>query len=273
MLTSIWENRTTVLRYPYCENIGDGRGYTAGRAGFCSGTGDMIQVVKCFDTSVAASAGNKLAKYMPALTAIDAKFQSTGNDQGDTSPLDAVGPYCTDWESSAKDAATASAFKACQDGIVDALYYRPAIVEAAKWGLVTALTKAELYDAAINHGGDGMQHLVKKANTDSGNTAQTPATAPLVQAQESLWLKAFLARRLKLLKGDATWKESVDRVTTYEQLRLQNNFDLGSEIRTNAKAVTMYPGQGYIDSGYPDCKISSTATVSGDASCTSPAGQ
>ena len=33
-------------QYAYIEDIGDGRGYTAGVIGFTSGTGDMIEVVK-----------------------------------------------------------------------------------------------------------------------------------------------------------------------------------------------------------------------------------
>lgn len=267
MLTSIWENSTTVLQYPYCENIHDGRGYTSGRAGFCSGTGDAIQVVECFDTAF-GTANNPMAKYMPALIQINNAFNSTGQDQGSTAPLDAVGNYCSDWAKTANDAATAPKFKACQDQIVDALYYKPALAQAKKWGLVTALTIAELYDAEINHGDDGVAALVKQANTDVGNTAQKPPSSPLSLADESAWLHAFLMRRLKLLESDATWSASEDRVVTYEQLRLQNNFDLAAKIETNAKAFQMYPGQGYKDSGYPDCVIAPNGDVSGDASCT-----
>ncbi|MYS55627.1 chitosanase, partial [Streptomyces sp. SID6013] len=32
-------------QYRYIEDIGDGRGYTAGIIGFCSGTGDMLDLV------------------------------------------------------------------------------------------------------------------------------------------------------------------------------------------------------------------------------------
>lgn len=272
MLTSIWENSTTVLQYPYCENIHDGRGYTSGRAGFCSGTGDAIQVVDCFDKAFGTT-NNPMAKYMPALTQINNAFNSTGQDQGSTAPLDAVGNYCSDWAKTTNDAATSAPFKACQDHIVDLLYYKPALAQAKTWGLVTALTKAELYDAEINHGDDGVAALVKQANTDVGNSAQKPPAAPLSLADESAWLHAFLMRRLKLLKSDSTWAQSEDRVVTYETLRLQNNFDLSAKIETNSKAAVMYPGQGYQDSGYPDCIIAPTGTVTGDASCTSPTGQ
>jgi chitosanase len=273
MLTSIWENSTTVLQYPYCQNIRDGRGYTSGRAGFCSGTGDAIQVVQCFDTAFGTGTNNPMAKYMPALTTINNRFNSTGQNQGSTSELDAVGSYCSDWSKTTSDAATSAAFKSCQDQITDLLYYQPGLAQAKKWGLVTALTIAELYDAEINHGDDGVAALIKQANTDTGNAAQHPPSAPLTQAAESTWLHAFLMRRLALLKSDATWAQSEDRVTTYEQLRRDGNFDLGPQIRTNAKAVTMFPGQGYVDSGYPDCIIAPDGAVSGDASCTSPTGQ
>jgi chitosanase len=39
-LTSLFENSTPILQYGYCEDIDDGRGLTAGRAGFTSGTGE-----------------------------------------------------------------------------------------------------------------------------------------------------------------------------------------------------------------------------------------
>ena len=47
-LVSSAENSSLDWRrqYRYIEDIGDGRGYTAGIVGFCSGTGDMLQVVR-----------------------------------------------------------------------------------------------------------------------------------------------------------------------------------------------------------------------------------
>jgi chitosanase len=46
--TSIFENDTIELQYAYVENIRDGRGYTAGRAGFTTGTADALEVIKKF---------------------------------------------------------------------------------------------------------------------------------------------------------------------------------------------------------------------------------
>ncbi len=252
MLTSIWENGTTVLQYGYCENIKDGRGYTSGRAGFCSGTGDALLVVKC------AGAASKMAKYLPALEKINQQFEATGNDQASTTPLDAVGKYCVDWTASAAD----DAFRACQDQVVAQLYFEPALAQAKKQGLTTALAKAALYDAEINHGDDGVAAFVAKA------AAAAPASGARTLDQESAWLQAFLSARLAALKADPTWADAVDRVATYEQLRRDKNFDLTQKIETNAKAKTLYPGQALKDSGYPDCVIEPTGGVSGDAICT-----
>lgn len=51
-------------QYSYIEDIKDGRGYTAGIIGFCSGTGDMLEVVKNYTQE---QPDNKLAKFLPAL--------------------------------------------------------------------------------------------------------------------------------------------------------------------------------------------------------------
>src|SRR5206468_2947025 len=60
----------------------------------------------------------------------------------------------------------------------------------------------------------------------------------------------------------------VGRIRAFVQIT-----DLGAAIETNAKAIRMYPGKGYKDSGYPDCTISPAGAVGGDAACTSAPGQ
>src|SRR6476469_6737547 len=67
-LVSSAENSSLNWRaqYRYIEDIHDGRGYTAGIIGFCSGTGDMLEVVQAYTAKVP---GNPLATYLPALRA------------------------------------------------------------------------------------------------------------------------------------------------------------------------------------------------------------
>jgi chitosanase len=243
-MTSIWENDTPILDYAYSENIHDGRGYTSGRAGFCTGTGDAIQVVDCYDKLRTAAGGNLMAKYMPALTTINDKYNQTGRDQGDTSLLDAVGNWVSDWGASYRTAATQGDFKQCQDQISDLLYYTPAMQAATKTGLTTALTRAALYDMWINQGDDA---LVKSTNSALGvGSAIGVGNA----VSEDQWLQKFLELRRDLLAGDATWASSVDRVAGYEKARRRANWDLGKPVDSAVKATQCWPGGGYKDSGY-----------------------
>ncbi|MFO0735016.1 MAG: chitosanase [Labilithrix sp.] len=257
LLTSIWENGTTILQYGYCEDIDDGRGYTSGRAGFCSGTGDAVLVAKCV---ASAAPGAKIAKYVPALEAITKRFESTGKDQASTSKLDAVGRYCADWTADATGE-LAAVVKTCQDEVVEELYFAPARAEMTRYDLTSALALAALYDAEINHGDegkDGVAELAAKAAKQAG------------KGDESRWLEAFLSIRLALLAGDETWAEAVDRVALYEQLRRDGNLDLTKPITTNAKAAKLFPGKKLKDSEYPSCTIAPDGAVSGDPDCTKP---
>ncbi|WP_375761472.1 chitosanase [Corallococcus exercitus] len=248
-LTSIWENDTPTLDYAYSENIGDGRGYTNGRAGFCTGTGDAIQVVQCYRALRTEGNGNRLAKYWNGLTVINNRFLSTGQSQASTAELDAVGNWTADWAASFNTAATKADFKQCQDQVSDALYYTPTITEAARWGLTQALTKAALYDASINHGFDGMKDLIRQANTALGNSGQVAPVVGYNGITESAWLQKFLEKRRDVLAGDSTWVEAVDRVAAYEKQRRRGNWDLGVALRNDVRARdcwgTAYPASGY----------------------------
>lgn len=243
-LTSIWENDTPQLDYAYSENIHDGRGYTSGRAGFCTGTGDAIQVVDCYDQRRSAADGNLMAKYMPALMTINDQYMKTGQDQGDTSLLDAVGNWPSDWAASYNTAATRADFKACQDQVSDLLYYTPAMQAAVQVGLKTALSRAALYDMWINQGDD---QLVKQTNKALGVSGAIGVGNAVTEDQ---WLQKFLALRRDLLAGDATWASSVDRVAAYEKARRRGNWDLAQPIDSAVKASQCWPGGGYQDSGY-----------------------
>ena len=44
----VFENEDTTLKYGYIQNLDDGRGFTAGRAGFTSANGDLLHVIKTY---------------------------------------------------------------------------------------------------------------------------------------------------------------------------------------------------------------------------------
>ncbi|MFP2905654.1 chitosanase [Pyxidicoccus sp. 3LFB2] len=248
-LTSIWENDTPAINYAYSENIQDGRGYTSGRAGFCTGTGDAIQVIQCYVNLRSAANGNLMAKYMSGLTTINNRFLSTGQSQASTAELDSVGNWVADWATSYNNTTTRADFKTCQDQVNDKLYYTPAMNESAKWGLTQALSKAALYDAFINHGESGARSIIRAANTALGNSGQVAPAIGYNGITESAWLQKFLEKRRDVLAADSTWIEAVDRVAAYEKLRRRGNWDLGTAFRNDVRARdcwgTTYPFSGY----------------------------
>ena len=237
-LTSIWENSTPSIDYAYSRDIRDGRGYTSGRAGFCTGTGDGIVVVACYD---AVKPGNTMEKFMPALKSIQDKFVlSNGTkNQGATNTLPG-------WAATWKAAAADPAFRGCQDAVVDAVYYGAAMQHAAAKKFTTALTKAAFYDAQINNGDDnpeyGMKAMIAAADKVAGALADPPT-----RADESKWLAAFLKIRAQIMYDDAqTWRANMYRVANYEKLRKDGNFDLTGCVQTGqSSAADMWPGAGF----------------------------
>lgn len=106
--TSIFENDSTDLKYEYCENIHDGRGFTSGRAGFCTGTGDAVVVVRKYTHK---KANNPLAHFLPELEKLaKSGSASTHNLNG----------YCSAWHQAAQD----GEFRKTQDEVSDEMYYK-----------------------------------------------------------------------------------------------------------------------------------------------------
>ena len=54
--------------YSYIKDINDGRGYTAGIIGFCSSTGDLLEVVKLYSQ---LKRDDPLQSYLPALEKVN----------------------------------------------------------------------------------------------------------------------------------------------------------------------------------------------------------
>jgi chitosanase len=247
-MTSIWENDTPRIDYAYAENIDDGRGYTSGRAGFCTGTGDAILVVECYAQRRSAANGNLLAKYLPALRAINDAFEKTGQDQGDTSKLDAVGHYVADWAASWNNATTRADFKSCQDEVADNSYYEPALAAARTIGLTSPLSHAAFYDLWLNHGDEGAAALVKATHAALGLRGGKLAKG----VTESAWLAKLLELRRDVLAADATWVEAVDRIAGYEKARRRGNWKLDQPVDNAVKAADCWPSlkSKLPDSGY-----------------------
>ncbi|MFI9787077.1 chitosanase [Kitasatospora sp. NPDC051984] len=201
-LVSSAENSTLDWRsqYPYIEDIGDGNGYTAGIIGFCSGTGDLADVITRY---TALKPGNILAKYLPALALLDGSPSHQGLDP----------TFVGDWQRAAQDPALQQA----QNEERDRQYFTPAVSQAKTDGL-HALGQFAYYDALVVHGPQGFAAIRA--------TAQTKARTPAKGGDETAYLDAFLdARKAYMLAGNPN--RNTSRIDTEQRVFLRaGNLDL-----------------------------------------------
>jgi hypothetical protein len=211
-LTSVFENSTAVLQYTYVENINDGRGYTFGFPGFCSGTYDGTEFLKEYQR---LNSNNTLVKYIPTFEKIDAM----PHPDGKCSNVQGLENFPKDFKSCGND----PAFEQAQQNIVDKDYWNPSQNLANEIGAKYLITKGELYDTFINHGEDG-------ANDIMNSTTQAMGGSPASGIDEKSWLNKFLQTRLKVLQADPTWADAVDRVKVYQNLLNQGNVNLNTPM-------------------------------------------
>ncbi|QRP48105.1 chitosanase [Amycolatopsis sp. FDAARGOS 1241] len=210
-LVSSAENSSLDWRaqYKYIEDIGDGRGYTAGIIGFCSGTGDMLELVQAYTNSVP---DNPLAKYLPALKKVNGTDSHAGLGR----------PFEDAWVAAAKT----SQFQAAQNSERDRVYFTPSVNQAESDGL-GALGQFIYYDAIVMHGpGDSSDSFggIRK-------TAMKKAKSPAQGGNEITYLKAFLDARKVIMKQEEAHADT-SRVDT-EQLVFLNagNLDLHTPLK------------------------------------------
>jgi len=191
-------------QYKYIEDIGDGRGYTAGIIGFCSGTGDMLELVQAYTRT---EPGNVLAKYLPALQKVNNTDSHAGLDPN----------FTKDWKAAAAD----PVFQAAQDKERDDTYFTPAVNQAKADGL-RALGQFIYYDAAVMHGFDGEQQIRARAIKD--------AKPPSQGGSETAYLQAYLNERVIEMKKEAA-HDDTSRVDTEQRVFLNNgNLDLNTPL-------------------------------------------
>jgi chitosanase len=187
-------------QYRYIQDIGDGRGYTAGIIGFCSGTGDMLDLVQLY---AKRNPGNVLEKYLPALRKVDGTDSHAGLDPD----------FTRDWATAAKD----PAFQKAQDDERDRVYFNPAVSQAKQDGL-RALGQFAYYDAAVMHGESGFRSIRSKA--------LKKAKPPAQGGDEVAYLNAFLDARVVEMKKEEAHSDT-SRVDTAQRVFLKNgNLDL-----------------------------------------------
>nr|WP_028806396.1 chitosanase [Streptomyces sp. 303MFCol5.2] len=191
-------------QYQYIEDIGDGRGYTAGIIGFCSGTHDMLDLVQLYSDR---KPGNVLAKYLPALREVDGTDSHSGLDPN----------YPKDWRKAAQD----TAFQQAQNDERDRVYFNPAVRQGKTDGL-RVLGQFAYYDAIVMHG-DGTDPTSFR---NIRKRALAKAKPPAQGGDETTYLNAFLDARVWAMKQEEAHSDT-SRVDTAQRVFLRNgNLDL-----------------------------------------------
>ena len=213
-IVSVFENSTPQLQYAYISAEGDGRGYTAGRAGFTSRDGDMLELFQYYLT---LNPSSPLKTFIPILQALNAA------GSGSISKLSSL-PVL--WAQAAED----PLFRQAQDYISDQLYFQPALDRVKKLNLKTQIGILCMYDASIEHGVDGVDG-VDDMISKMGNLSQYKT--------ETALLTAFLSvRRATLLNPadhstQAVWADSVGRVDALKAILDSGNLTLLPPIQIN----------------------------------------
>ncbi|PSK61864.1 Chitosanase [Micromonospora sp. MH33] len=191
-------------QFSYIEDIGDRRGYTAGIIGFCSGTGDMLELVEVYTRT---KPGNVLAGYLPALRAVNGSDSHAGLDPN----------FPRDW----RTAATDPVFRAAQEAERDRVYFNPSVRDGKTDG-VRALGQFAYYDAAAMHGYEGMRAIRSRA--------LARAKPPTQGGDERTWLHAFLDERVAEMRKEEAHSDT-SRVDTAQRVFLNNgNLDLNTPL-------------------------------------------
>jgi chitosanase len=196
------ENSTLNWRreFGYIEDIHDGRGYTGGIIGFCSGTSDMLAVVEEYTRR---EPRNVLAAYLPALRAVDGSASHAGLDPG----------FPVAWRAAARD----PVFQKVQEDERDRMYFQPAVRLAVQDGL-RALGQFAYYDAAVMHGVSGLRGIRA--------AAMRKAPLPVQGGDEISYLGAFLDARVAEMRTEEAHSDTTRVDTAQRRFLAASNLDL-----------------------------------------------
>lgn len=196
-------------QYAYIEDIGDGRGYTAGIIGFTTGTGDLIEVVEKYVKLHPED--NCLERYLPALE------HAIGSDIHE-----GLGTaFEEDWKRAANDPEMIAA----QEALLDEMYLNPAVSCAKEDGL-SPLGQYIYYDAIVVHGpgedGDSFGGIRKEALRLS--------KAPAQGGEEKEYLSAFLDARTVVMRKEEAHSD-LSRIDTQRAFLEEENYSLSLPLR------------------------------------------
>ena len=218
-VVSLFENSKLSPVYEYIEDINDGRGFTAGKIGFTTGTGDLILVVKEY-LKLNPKADPAWLSLMPTL------IERSKDLSGTTKGLEALPDL---WKKACID----PLFIQAQNNITNELYKNPAKKRLKEFGLHSPLAYLVFYDTMVQHG-DDPDSVGDQIDPDgfSGILKRMPVKL----SNEKEFLTAFLKARREVLSNannvetrDA-WRDSVTRVDALQDLIGKNAMSLEGDV-------------------------------------------
>ncbi|MGW7301060.1 chitosanase [Streptomyces sp. NPDC054829] len=193
--------------YASVEDNDDGCGYTAGVAGFCTATNDLLDLVERYTEEYP---DNGLARYLPALREVNGTDSHEGLDG-----------FPAAWKAEAEK----PEFRETQDKERDRVYFNPAVRLAKLDGLGT-LGQFIYYDAMILHGPDlgpnGFYGLRERALHE--------AELPSRGGSEKLYLDIFLDIREQAMKRKKSTADTSRITTAQRQWLYDGNFALKTPL-------------------------------------------
>ncbi|KAJ2760887.1 hypothetical protein IWQ56_005382 [Coemansia nantahalensis] len=232
-ITNIYENGDTAFHYDYCEDLKDGRGYTAGIAGFCTGTADAWEVIQEY---------HRMTGGKDDFSPMDGTLSKLAKSGG--ASVAGLSDYCEVWEKLGK---SDTKFQKAQDAIRDQMYLYPSQKAADKLGLKLDISRAQMYDTGIQHGTgddrDGLLALI--AQTSKSFTADAPGKSPSTlningkKVDEIVWLKKFIQVREADLKnpkekdnqGGNYWAQTTYRTKSFSYMIDQGEFKWSKTVK------------------------------------------
>jgi len=200
-VSRVFETGSSRPAYDYVEDLGDGRGYTVSHYGFCSGTGDLLLVLKAYSS---ARPGNSLERYIEEI----AELSAAGS--GNVERLDG---FAAAWRSESSE----PRLQAACEGVADQLYFEPALDICRREALVLPIARLIIFDTILQHG-----------NGDDADSVGALLGAMPPHDDESTFLLGLLKRRKQVLlhandpATRETWAESASRVDALAILVLSN---------------------------------------------------
>ncbi|KAJ3023307.1 UNVERIFIED_CONTAM: hypothetical protein HDU68_008671 [Siphonaria sp. JEL0065] len=178
--------------YPYIQNIGDGRGYTTNIVGFCSGTGDLLDMLTNLQKLEPC---NPLLEYVPDIAALSAAesgnltglsgfaelvVQQGGGPTG-TGPINPNYVEAT-WQTLMKPGSASG-------------YWGNAMELSRKYHLSLPISKGQLFDISLNAGTDIAVALAKNVSVKAPTRHQSGGEQEVkwLLALQKAWIKYIIA--------------------------------------------------------------------------------